>query len=533
MSQTQTLDEYIRRLSGLPEDELNTLYTTSKDIVGDPLWVPNPGPQTAAFFCPADMLLYGGQGGGGKTDLLCGLALTAHKNSLLMRPQYTDLGGLTERVVAITGSRVGLNSSPPPQYKFIDGRVIDFGAAQTQEKAETWQGRPHDLNGFDEAALFVEAVIRFVIGWNRAADQELGVKSTQRTRVVLASNPPITNQGAWIIGMFRPWLDITHPNPAEPGELRWFITDDNGKDLEVDGPDDIKEYDGKQYTPESRTFIPAALRDNPYLVNTKYQATLDAMPEPMRSAIRDGNFMAAREDDAFQVIPTNWVLQANARWHLMNGEPTQPMSAVGCDVARGGRDQTVLAPRYGRFFDKLTRVPGRDTPDGPAVAALCAGMLREGAIIGVDNIGVGADAETSLKNAGLPFQALNGSASSFGATRDGAFVFWNLRTEMWWMLREALDPEYGYDVALPPDPALQEALTAPVYEVRPGEPPKIYVQSKLDLIKLLGRSPDDGDAVVYAWAAGEMDAKLTPAAAHKRGLNRNPPAVTKYDAKRH
>jgi hypothetical protein len=40
--------------------------------------VPNVGPQTEAYFCEADELFYGGQAGGGKTDLLIGLALTAH-----------------------------------------------------------------------------------------------------------------------------------------------------------------------------------------------------------------------------------------------------------------------------------------------------------------------------------------------------------------------------------------------------------------------------------------------------------------------
>ena len=59
--------------------------------------------------------------------------------------------------------------------------------------------------------------------------------------------------------------------------------------------------------------------------------------------------------------------------------------------------------------------------------------------------------------------------------------------------------------ALPPDPKLQADLTAPIYEVRAGEPPKIYVEGKEDLIKRLGRSPDRGDAVIYSWAAGDVE----------------------------
>jgi hypothetical protein len=64
-------------------------------------WIPNPGPQTDAYFCPADVLLYGGQGGGGKSDLGLGLAFTAHKRSLIMRRKYANLA-LTERAIRST-----------------------------------------------------------------------------------------------------------------------------------------------------------------------------------------------------------------------------------------------------------------------------------------------------------------------------------------------------------------------------------------------------------------------------------------------
>ena len=148
----------------------------------------------------------------------------------------------------------------------------------------------------------------------------------------------------------------------------------------------------------------------------------------------------------------------------------------------------------------------KDTPDGLSVAALAAGMLRKNAIVAVDSIGIGADAETALKNAGLPFEAMNGAEKATGPTRDGNFAFYNHRSEMWWRLREALDPDYGLDVALPIDPKLQADLTALTYTVRPGQPPKIYVESKADIMKRLGRSPDRGDAVVYGWNAGDLDA---------------------------
>jgi len=101
---------------------------------------------------------------------------------------------------------------------------------------------------------------------------------------------------------------------------------------------------------------------------------------------------------------------------------------------------------------------------------------------------------------------MNGAEQATGHTRDGNFTFYNYRSKMWWLLREALDPDHGLDAALPLDPKLQADLTAPTYMVRPGQPLKIYVGSKADIIKQLGRSPDRSNAVVYGWNAGAPDA---------------------------
>lgn len=528
------LDELLGKLDGLPKDQFAQVQQLVSEQTNERPWFPSPGPQTEAYFSKADLLLYGGQGGGGKTDLLVGLALCEHQRTLVLRPQYTDLGNIIERLVKVAGTRQGLNRAPPPKFDTADGRRIDFGAASTLEQAETWQGNPHDLIAFDEACQFREDVVQFLMGWNRAADDDLDAAAKQRTRIVFASNPPMGAEGEWIIRWFAPWLDPAHGNPAKPGELRWFITNPHGEQIEVDGSAIIT-IEGREFRPRSRTYIPASLDDNPFLRNTDYRATLDALPEPMRSAIRDGNFMAAREDDAMQVIPTDWVIKAFDRWrewqtkeHHTRPDVAVPMSSLGCDVARGGRDNTVLAPRWGSYLGELVVVPGRDTPDGPSVAALCASRLRDGAVVGVDSIGVGADAETSLRNAGLPYEAMNGAEKSYGSTRDGSYLFQTRRSEMWWMLREALDPINGAGVALPPDNALQADLTAPLWEVRPGMPPKIYVEAKKDMMKRLGRSPDRGDAVVYAWNSGGLDIGKATGNRHQRARHA-PPAASDYD----
>jgi hypothetical protein len=67
-----------------------------------------------------------------------------------------------------------------------------------------------------------------------------------------------------VVEEFAPWLDPGHPNPAKAGEMRWYVSDEYGKSQEVAGPEEV-EIDGRMVKPQSRTFIPAGLKDNPFL----------------------------------------------------------------------------------------------------------------------------------------------------------------------------------------------------------------------------------------------------------------------------
>ena len=93
-----------------------------------PLWAPEPGnaPQIAAYNSPADILLYGGAAGGGKSDLLLGLAVTAHRRAVIFRRAYTDLLAMEERLIAIMGSRAGYHAND--MVLRHEGRMLEFGA---------------------------------------------------------------------------------------------------------------------------------------------------------------------------------------------------------------------------------------------------------------------------------------------------------------------------------------------------------------------------------------------------------------------
>lgn len=491
------LDDVLAKLSALPPEKREEIAKEAMAATGERKFIPSPGPQTEAYFSKADVLLYGGQAGGGKSALICGLALEEHRNSLLMRRKYNDLqggGGLIDELLKMNGNRQGFNGSPPPTLRLGTDRVITFGGSNHPGDEQSFQGRARDLLGLDEAAQFLRSQVEFLMGWVRSSVEG------QRTRTVLATNPPVTADGDWIISMFRPWLDMTHPKPAQHGELRWFVTDPDGKDMEVDGPNPVT-LDGRDYKPTSRTFIPAALGDNPFLKNTDYGARMDALPEPLRSAMRDGNFMLSRQDDKWQMIPTQWIREAQARW---KPEPPAhaPMSCLAVDIAQGGADTTVRCDRYDGWFSELRQTPGAETPTGNEVAGLIIAERRNGCTIVLDmGGGYGGATKMRLADNNIEVFAYKGANKSVRRTADQQFGFTNIRSEAYWRLREALDPSQdgGSAIALPDDPELVSDLTAVTYEITSQG---VKALPKEKVVERLGRSPDKGDTVVMANFAG-------------------------------
>ncbi len=468
--------------------------------VGRPIWEPLtdeaypdiPTPQRRALESQADILLYGGAAGGGKTDLLIGAALTQHQNAILFRREFKQLQGVIDRAVQVIGSRNGLNGQAGvwriPKLRGVTCRQLEFGSCQHAGDEIAYQGRAHDAKLFDELAHFLESQFRYLSGWLRTTNPK------QRTRIIAASNPPTTSEGEWIISFWAPWLDDQHPHPAMPGDLRWFARFANeDKDIEVEGPEPI-DRNGELVVPRSRTFIPSSVEDNPYYLRTGYKATLQALPEPLRSQMLRGDFMAGRTDNPWQVIPTEWVKAAQERWKTTS-KPPGKMTALGCDPARGGGDETVHSPRWGNWFGEQKAYPGKATPDGPAVAGLIFQDLAGGNQVNIDVIGIGSSVYDHVKGS-MRAVPMNGSAGTEAKDRSGQLGFRNKRAEWWWKMREALDPAYGEAVCLPPDPRLRADLCAPMWKLTASG---IQVESKDDIIARIGRSPDRGDAAVYAW----------------------------------
>lgn len=492
-------------------------------------WVPLPGPQTMALESLADIVGYGGAAGGGKTDLIAGLVTQHHFRSLVVRREKAQTEGVIQRLTEILEGTDGFNSQKSI-WRLPDG-LCEFAGLDNPGDEKRWQGRPHDLKAFDEVTEMREAQVRFIMGWTRT--NRPGV----RARVIMTFNPPTTQDGRWVLDFFAPWLDDKHPNPAAPGELRWFTTI-NGKDEEVsdarpfvlvDG-ERVYEFDLDDYTPEqvivpkSRTFIPARLTDNPYYMATGYMSQLQAMPEPLRSQMLYGDFKAGIGEDPWQVIPTAWVEAAQARW--TKREPRGEMMSLGADVARGGKDKTTIATRHADggknlWFDKPHSWPGSETPDGPMVAGLVISKLRDEAPIHIDVIGVGASPYDTLNGMQLAVYGVNVAEKADSKDISGRLSFFNLRSQLWWRMREALDPARDTGIALPPDKQLLAELCAPRWELSGST---IKVESKDEIVKRIGRSPDL--ATAYILALMDMPKLRTLKALGGRSLNES---VLAYD----
>jgi hypothetical protein len=488
------LDDVLERINaaqGIASPEIKQTL----DVVKDWAWAPNPGPQTEAYLCEADELLFGGEPGGGKTDLVIGLSLTAHSRSLVMRRTNKEADKLVDRYAEVLGTRKGYNSQDGV-WRFRR-RIIDIGGCQLEGDKQKRKGIPHDLKAFDQLEDFTESMYLFIITWNRAANKE------QRSRIVSTCNPPTTPEGMWIVRRWAAWLDPNHPKPAKSGEIRWYARNKDGsREFEVDdvGPHMI---DGELVYAKSRCFIRSELADNPDLAETDYQRTLDSLSEDLR-AMRKGDFTARIEDQLFQCIPSEWVRMAQERWSktLPAGVP---MCAIGVDASGGGKDPMVLAPRYDGYYPELTKIPGSEIPKD-RLGAHCAGIIishrRDKAIIIVDmSGGYGGAIYEKLKENDIEVLPHKGAEASVRRTKDHLYKFVNKRTEVFWKFREALDPDQpgGSPIALPHDTRLFAQLVTPTFEATPNG---IKLQTKEDVMERLGHSPDEADAVVMSWAAG-------------------------------
>jgi hypothetical protein len=520
---SQLLDDILRKLEVMPVAEKAELAKAyQKDA---PKWLPNPGPQTEAYRSLADEILYGGEAGGGKTDLLIGSAITKHKSSLNLRRQNKEVEFLAERTEDILGTRDGYNGQLR-RWHTPDNRLIVYGGCQHPGDEKGYKGERKSLIGIDEASEFLESQVDFLLGWLGSPDPD------QHCQLILATNPPHTAEGQWLVKWFGPWIDPMHTlYPTPCGTLLWYWrTADDNFEWFTSPPPPRTGQGGKPIRAMSRTFIRSGVSDNPdYAKNERYQSRLANMPAELRRRYAEGDFTAGMEDGDFQVIPSAWIRMAQDRWR-----PSQHigavMSAMALDPAGGGRDSAELAYRYGWWYAPLVSAQGALTADADVSSATVVQHRRDGAPIVLDvGGGYAGGVIVRLNDNQIPFERFDGGSTSTAKAKDG-HGFANKRAEAWWKFREEMDPdqEGGAVIALPPDQELFADLCAPTWKLTS----KGYlIESKDDIRKRLGRSPGKGDAVVMCMHFGNKAAMKRRSAAFK-AMGQTPAVVMKKNRRR-
>lgn len=359
-----------------------------------------------------------------------------------------------------------------PELQLVHNRWYAAGISTNDGNRFQGEHEEHILVVVDEAAGVGENIFEAIEG----------VLTTQGARLLLLGNP--TAIGGTFYSAFRsPMFNTIAVSAFDTPNFTTF------------GITEADIASGEWEAKIGDTPLPYPKLITPSWVHGRY---VDWGPEsiPYEARVR-GNFPVQGDDT---LIPLVWIELAMERWHDMPaGQPVE----IGVDVARFGSDKTVLALRRGARVDPLRVHAQKRTTETTGLVIQLAREENTNSIR-VDDIGVGGGVTDTLEERGFRNVGVDVSTSAIDSER-----FYNLRSELWWDLRERLDPDTARNpdpIGLPPDNDLMGELAAVKYKINSRG--QIQIEAKEEMKKRLGRSPDRADAVVLAFAPGKPETKI-------------------------
>lgn len=256
---------------------------------------PQPGPQERFLATSADIAIYGGAAGGGKSWGLLAEATRHISNprfgaQIFRRTtgQIFNEGGLWDESNDVFRPLGGESRKDIGRgvWTFPSGSKVTMGHLQHDKTVFNYQGSQIPLILWDELTHFTAKQFWYMLSRNRST---CGVRPYVRA----STNP---DADSWVANLIAWWIDqeTGYPIPERSGILRWFVRIGDAL-IWADSPDDLAEYtgaDGSPIPPKSLTFIASKLADNKILMNADpgYIASLMALPTVERERLLGGNW---------------------------------------------------------------------------------------------------------------------------------------------------------------------------------------------------------------------------------------------------
>jgi predicted phage terminase large subunit-like protein len=252
---------------------------------------PQPGPQTLFHKSPADIALYGGAAGGGKTwsilaEPLRHLAVSGFNGSIFRKttPQIQKPGGLWDASQEIYPFFGGFGTTKPYRYRFPDKVKITLENLNNEKALANFDGSEIAYIGFDQLEQFSEKEFWRLYSRNRST---CGISPYMRGNM----NP---DPDSWIKKLIEWYLlpEGDFADPKKAGVIRWFIRLDGEIIWGKSWDDLILKYKDKAKYAKTFTFIPAQVTDNQILLskNPEYLATLESLQLVQRERLLKGNW---------------------------------------------------------------------------------------------------------------------------------------------------------------------------------------------------------------------------------------------------
>ncbi len=355
---------------------------------------PQPGPQTLFLSSPADVVIYGGAAGGGKSFgiiLECGRFLDVEGfGAVVFRrtlPQITNEGSLWDTAKKVFPYLGGTPNISALKWVFKPhGTGVKFAGLEHEMDVIGWDSSQIPLICFDQLESFTKYQFTYMLSRNRSV---CGVKPYVRA----SCNP---KPGSWLLELIGWWIDEKgYPIKSRSGQVRWFVTV-----AETFVTSDKREELVKRFPkldPKSFTFIHADLDDNKILttIDPGYRSNLMALPEHERERLLNSNWKIRREGKMFK---WTWFKRCDP-----DKVPAMVRLGVGVDPSGGTEDhndmQGIVSAGLGRdgnfyvFRDSSCKLK----PLGWArVACEDYEDLKAGAVVGEKNYG-GDMVESNIK----------------------------------------------------------------------------------------------------------------------------------------